>query len=265
MIRRQTGYHSSVLQAQALLNAIGVSLSYFFIGDAGSPLLTYSQMTTSLLSLLIYFCLKYVRPVVSPSESVLFFFANIVCVLPTIWISNHVLSLNLTSSWAPFQGHKLMVLAQALFAPPILYAGITGTVIIGFMALLQYFLFGYVQKERAVGGEPWITLVFAVFGIVLFLIRMRAAVLEDKQQKMKSLLRAFALKDLTNTPLQTIAMNAELLLTRHPEEAEPLMRIDRSVEKISTIGRLADETVARSEKSIQGGLSFDAEKILRRR
>jgi hypothetical protein len=75
--------------------------------------------------------------------------------------------------------------------------------------------------------------------------------------------RILALNDLTNSPLQMLVMLSFLLRKRHPEDKELMDRLDRGIQRLEDVNRLAQKGSAEfSEKSV--GVSFDAKKQLRR-
>ena len=95
-------------------------------------------------------------------------------------------------------------------------------------------------------GEPWTILIYALFAGVLLLYRLRWLALEREMLRVQSeaavierMARTFlAVRDYASTPVQTIGICAELIRARHPELAPILKRIDRSVDRLTNLGRM---------------------------
>jgi hypothetical protein len=141
--------------------------------------------------------------------------------------------------WVPFQANKLGMVTVALLAPE-LWVGIAS--IVGYIgsALVQMLTFSEAARARFALGEPWATIVIGVFSAVLLGYRIRHIALERNlaranaevvtTQKFARVL--LAVRDLSNTPLQTITLAAETARSRHAD-LEPVMAlVDRSLEKL---------------------------------
>jgi hypothetical protein len=102
-----------------------------------------------------------------------------------------------------------------------------------------YFLDPEIQRGFPV-GEPWFILVYALFGAVLLIYRLRGMALEREMLRVQAeaaaaeqLARTFVrLRDYTNTPIQTIAFTTELLRAKNHDLKLALDRLERAVEKL---------------------------------
>lgn len=141
--------------------------------------------------------------------------------------------------WIPFQANKLGALAAALLAPEL---G-SGLVAIGAyvgMVPLRYLTFAAPIAKAFAVGEPWTVLIYGLFGIALLIYRLQGQALERRVLRLYSetaaterLARTFlAVRDFTNTPLQTIELATEAIRQTHPELGPTLDRIDRSVDRL---------------------------------
>ena len=100
-------------------------------------------------------------------------------------------------------------------------------------------------QRRFPVGEPWVILLYAVFGSVLLAYRLRGVTLERETLRLQAeaaaaeqLARAFLhLRDYANTPIQTIAFTVELIRVRHPELNPDLARLQRAVERLMVLSR----------------------------
>lgn len=180
--------------------------------------------------------------------------------LPTMTTSNIViLTLNatiivaLTSAaqrlaesgidWVPFRPHQLGAMAVALLAPPAAWVGVAA--IVGFVgtAAIQYALFDAAIRERLPFGDPLSTLIYGGFAIVLLFFRRRADKTErevirahaDAESSQRHARAMLAIRDLANTPLQTLANMTTLLRHRGTLSDEDLARIERSVARLTEL------------------------------
>src|SRR4051794_20152882 len=168
--------------------------------------------------------------------------------------------------WAPFQAHKLGIITVALLTPEI-WVGLVSIAAYGAAAVVQWSTFPPDVRAHLSLGEPWATLVFCVFGAALLIQSARRYVIERtllrREHEAASLARlaqAFvAVRDLANSPLQTIESATELARVRHPELAHELDPVQRALDRL----RKLDALLARCEVQLPPvQASFDAESML---
>lgn len=173
------------------------------------------------------------------------------------------------AQWLPFQAHKLSLLTAALIAPDLIVGLVTLAVYSG-AALLQLALFDPAVRARVASGEPWPIFAFTLFSVVLLVARLRRQFLEHNLIEVRAerrllrdvAARLLAVRDLANTPLQTIEVNAALVATV-PGAQVYAQRMLRSVERLRRWHRHLETDWRRigwSEES----LAFDAQAILDR-
>jgi hypothetical protein len=168
--------------------------------------------------------------------------------------------------WIPFQAHKLSVITAALIAPGL----IPGLVVIAFFggaAIVQWSLFPAVERASLALGEPWAMLSWSAFAVVLLLSRMRrqnlhlALVLARAEaMTLRRLARhLLAVRDLANTPLQTLEINTALVGSVPGAELYA-DRMRRSLERLREWQRILEtDSVAISGED---PLAFDARRVL---
>jgi hypothetical protein len=108
------------------------------------------------------------------------------------------------------------------------------------MALFRYMMFPAGQQERLPIGEPWVIVVYAIFAIAMLGYRVHSVSLARRMLRVRTesiatqrLARTFlALRDFTNTPLQTIELAAGILRNRCGHLGPVLDRIDRSLDRL---------------------------------
>jgi hypothetical protein len=147
------------------------------------------------------------------------FLVNTVAILVALWITSGYWAMT-RKAWTPFQANKLGAVAVAMLAPQL---GVGLASIAGFAATAIgtfYFLDPEVQRGFPV-GEPWFVLIYALFGGVLLIYRLRGLALEREMLRVQAaaaerLARTFVrLSDYANTPIQSIAFTTELLRMNH--------------------------------------------------
>ena len=166
------------------------------------------------------------------------FLINILAILVALWVTSGVWALA-GSRWIPFQANKLGVLATALLAPDLLSGLIA---IAGFVVLVvvRYETFAPALRHSLPVGEPWSVLIYGLFAGALLTYRLQGVALERRVLRLNSeaaatekLARTFlAVRDYTNTPLQTIELAVEVIRNQNPELGPILDRIDRSVNRL---------------------------------
>ena len=176
------------------------------------------------------------RPTIRLSMTV--FMLNNAVILVALWITSGAYAAA-PGRWIPFQANKLGALAAAVLAPDL----VTGIIAIGGfvgMALLRYLTLPVAQQQRLPIGEPWAIFIYALFALAMLGYRVHSVALARRMLRVRTesiatqrLARTFlALRDFTNTPLQTIELAAKIVRKRCPEMTPMLDRIDRSIDRL---------------------------------
>jgi hypothetical protein len=134
-------------------------------------------------------------------------------------------------------------------APPVLWVGVAGIVIVSLAGTIQYLTFSSEVTSHVVGKEPWTIIFSTVYAIIFFLLRFRAAQLENREvrYRIENIIakhlakRLINLKDLTNSPLQTLKMNLVILRKKHPAEVKILDRFERSIDRLLEVNMAAQK------------------------
>jgi hypothetical protein len=176
------------------------------------------------------------RPTVRLSMTV--FMLNNAVILVALWITAGAYAAA-PGRWIPFQANKLGALAAAVLSPDLL----SGIVVIGGyvgMAMLRYFTFPADRQQRLPIGEPWVIFMYALFAVAMLGYRVHSVALSRRMLRVRTeslatqrLARTFlALRDFTNTPLQTIELASKIVRKRCPGMVPTLDRIDRSIDRL---------------------------------
>jgi hypothetical protein len=146
--------------------------------------------------------------------------------------------------WSLFLGEKVVVLAIPELALQPLW--------LGFVLIVGFVLETVIQTAGLRGsltpGEPWMTM--AVGGVAMLLLLHRMQRLAAERAAARSLGHAealarltrtlLAIRDLANTPLQTLEWSAKLLRAPNVDVARVAARMDRALERLRTLRTLLD-------------------------
>jgi hypothetical protein len=191
--------------------------------------------------------------------------------LPIFAVAEHAMT-GAGLVWVPMTGHRLVMLALGVLAPTGLWLG--GGLIAAFAleaVVLWYALgLGHHPGVRS-PWEPWVTLIYGGVALAMLAYRVRTFTIElelrqarAEAEALERLARLFlAVRDATNTPLQTLELGLALLRKRGPELASSLAPMERAVERLRLLAQrlgIADPLVVWRE----GDESFDAEEMLQR-
>jgi hypothetical protein len=166
------------------------------------------------------------------------FLVNIAAILAALWVTSAFWAAA-PERWIPFQANKLGALTAAVLAPDLASGSVAIAGFVG-MAVLRYLSLPADLQQRFPVGEPWTILIYGLFGMALLIYRIHRMALARRMMRMRTeaiatqrMARTFlALRDFTNTPLQTIQLAAEVIRKQHSELAPILDRIDRSVDRL---------------------------------
>jgi hypothetical protein len=219
------------------LNAIGMPIDLLVVrGVPNLPRWPSLASGAAGVLLMIVLIVRRRRPTTRLTSTV--FLANIAAIVSTLWITSGAYAAA-PGRWIPFQANKLGALSAAVLAPDLA----TGLLAIGAfvaMALLRYMTLPADLQQRLPIGEPWTILIYAVFALAMLGYRVHSVALARRVLRVRTesiatqrLARTFlALRDVTNTPLQTIELAAKIVRARCPDMAPVLDRIDRSIDRL---------------------------------
>jgi hypothetical protein len=230
----------------SFLNAFGWPLDLLISREVpGMP--KWPALTSASIGLVTATVLLARRRTPTRTLGAIAFLINTAAVASMLWLVNGHYAV-MGSRWAPFQANKLGAMTVGLLTPEP-WVGIVSLVAYGGSAVAQWIGFPAPLKHALPVGEPWATVGFAAFGLVLLLQQSGRLRLERelarRQEEIAALDRlahAFlAVRDFANSPLQTITCAAALVRIRHPDMKKELDLIGRSIERL----RQLDDLLAR--------------------
>ena len=148
-------------------------------------------------------------------------------------------------NWVPFRAQQLGALAVALLAPPVAWVGVVAILAVIGAAVVQFELFHPAIRAHLPFGDPWSTLFFGGFALGLLYYRLRADRRErvaahsqaDSENYQRFARAMIAVRDLSNTPLQTLTNMVLLLRKQSPELRDTADRLERAVARLTELER----------------------------
>jgi hypothetical protein len=221
----------------------------------------FASMTVgALLFVVLLVCKK--RPSVALGNTV--FLLNTLAIIVALWFINRGFAAS-GRPWVPFQEDKLGMVTVAMLAPE-LWVGIVSIAGYAAASFLEFALFGDLLRSHIALGEPWATIAIGTFSMFLLVYRVRRHALERDIARAHAQVEVtgqlavvlLAVRDLANTPLQTIAFAAAAARERHSDLGPLMDRVDRSLAKLRLLDRrlrVHDSAVrwTRREESLDAG------------
>jgi hypothetical protein len=249
-----------------VLNLVTMPLGWLSVRSAsGPPLWPFLLSWAFSLALLMFVLQRSRRPSI-PQASVAFLLNN-VAITVALWFMNA----QDASAWPGrilFQPNNLGVLATATLAPGSPSFGLLSMAMFAGSALFQLFTLPEAVRDRVAHGEVWAVLMFTVFSVVILFGRLRSERLRDQLARShaegallaQTSKRFLALRDLANTPLQTLEATATLL-ERIPDARAHAERTHRALTRL----RDWQTVIMKESEKLTWDLehvSFDPRKVL---
>jgi hypothetical protein len=208
----------------------------------------------------------------SAKASTVVLLLNVIVTLLADTIINLALARS-SARFEPFIGNKEVAFAIAIIAPvsmPMNYAVLAACAL---LPLLDYFFLIPAQYRRNImSPEPWTSIMYAVIAVAILRGRVKeleaeraaARALKEKEDAEELARKFLALRDMANTPLQTIAF-ACALLKKNPSVAETLVAaLQGSYDNLKELS----EILSAYEAAVHFGfeqISFDPRAVLKTR
>jgi len=222
----------------AAFNFLGIPVGFF--ASRSIPGIEYGSMYVSMaagIAIFVALAAKRLKGKVGAIKAL--FVLNAAFVSFALW---HVYSLYYGQRVIPFQAAKLGALVAAMLAPGIL-TGVTAVGIHIGAGVVQYLSYPLVVRHSLQTDEPWALLAFWLAAVLILLNRLRArqtelemARAQAETESRQRLADAFLeIRDLMNTPVQSIELAATLLLKDSPGQKEILDRLMQSCELLNDL------------------------------
>jgi len=223
----------------ALLGIVGTAMSVAGFWRISGPALRAVQAIGILLSGSVYFWLRSRDLAFSRRQSEILF---LVVLLPTVvmtWLVDDARAAH-HQSWVPYEPNKLSALTLAIIAPPGWWSGIVGILMFVGSALVHHFTWSDAVRPLISAGEPFGIIAYGAFALVVLGFKQRGntlrAELEHARAEKVTLQRlarvSMTLRDLANTPVQTLELVRQRLLTDDPQLRLQTQRMGRALERL---------------------------------
>jgi hypothetical protein len=233
---RRSGAYSSIL------NTGGMAFEWLIERRVGG-IPWWPAVVSSVVGVVVLVAMLPARRRPTLKIGVAAFLVNAAAVTFALWMTHPYYAVA-PRPWRPFEANKLGALTAALLAPNrwaglLAIAGYSGT------AVLQYHLFPGDTSQHLSVTEPWASIVYGAFGVGLLAYRLRGLAMAREVARrqaetalLKRLARAsLSLRDLANTPLQTLSLSMEVLRARDGSLAPILDRMERALLRLQALGR----------------------------
>lgn len=196
------------------------------------------------------------------------FLVDAAIIIATLWLAN-VAYAHSGRTWIPFEANKLGIITVAVIAPE-LWVGIVGIAAYAGAVYVQMATIEPADRTHFALAEPWATTVIALFSTVFLVHHLRRRALERELARVKAESAAMqraarvvlAVRDLSNTPLQTIALATAIAKERHPDLVPVMEGVERSLARLTDLDRALREEERRARWSRREE-SFDGKGTLR--
>lgn len=169
-----------------------------------------------------------------------------------------------------FSGYKIVPFAVALLAPSPVWIGFLVIGVCAVMpAVLYYTVFIGELRTLLPAQDPWLSSVYAVAAFFVLFYRLKNLEIEREVNQMRAEQKAIGdiahiflgLRDLTNTPLQSIELTANLLGNHQLSPDEGAQFLESSLVQLRELSKILTSYEKDVDWQITGS-SFDAVKML---
>lgn len=171
--------------------------------------------------------------------------------------------------WVPYEPTKLSALTLAIIAPPGWQIGMVAISLFVGSALIHHVTLADALRARMTAGEPFGVIAYGMFALVVLGFKQRGYALRGELERERSEKLALervarvslALRDLANTPVQTLELVRQRLLTEKPQLRVQTERMGRALERLR---RLNDILAPYQSSVIWDGEITTVEREIRR-
>lgn len=228
----------------ALLGIVGTALGVASFWGISGPVLRAVQAAGLLVSGTVFFTVRGRHPPYSKLQANALFLLVLVPTVVMVWLIDDARAAH-GAHWVPYEPAKLSVLTLAVIAPPGWPTGVVAILMFVGSSLLHHAILPAAARARMSAGEPFGILAYGAFAAVLLGFKQRGYTLRAALQRTRSekvaLERvarvAMALRDLANTPVQTLELVRQRLLAEDNllPEAERMRRALERLRRLNDI------------------------------
>jgi hypothetical protein len=229
--------------AASAINALGSPLELVFeLRLPGGPVFWW-PLASAAVGAALALVLVVGRRRTSVRWSSVAFLANAVAINVFLWVVNTRYAVDVPAL-VPYQPNKLGALIVAVLAPE-LWVGVLTILLYTGSAVVHHLLLPAALEANAL-GEPWASAIYGAIALALLCLQLRhrkadwAAIgLQSERAAMEQLAAsAMAIRDLANTPLQTVELTTATLSRKHPGLRPEFDRIARALERMRELNAI---------------------------
>jgi hypothetical protein len=229
----------------AVLGVVGTVLLMLAFPNLNAPHLRLSESLVLAVSasILLLAVLRRRPPRLAAGNAL--FLASLVPTVALVWLIDDGRAAE-GLRWVPYEPTKLSALTLALLAPPSLWVGAIAILMFVGSGLAHHLVLSDAIRARMASAEPWALISYGVFALVLLGFRYRRrelqAELEHERADRLALERvadvALALRDLANTPVQTIELIRHELSAHDERTAVLAGHMHNALDQLSRLSSL---------------------------
>jgi len=220
---RATEAHQSAVVC-ALLGVVGTALAVVGFWKFTTTPVRVVQAVGIFVSATALVILRARRPPYSRAVSDAIFLLVLVPTVAMVWMVDDARAA-LSTRWVPYEPNKLSALALAMISPPGWATGIVGIALFVGTAVVHQLAFADGFRAHAASGEPFGVIAYGAFAVVLLGFRQRSHAMREELARARSeklaLERvarvAITLRDLANSPVQTLELVRQELIVDAPQ------------------------------------------------
>lgn len=231
--------------ACAFIGVVGTIILTVGFWNISGPRLRVAQGIGLIVNAGALLLLRVPRLQRSTAASNAIFLLVLVPTVAMVWLADEARAAH-SARWVPYEPNKLSALTLAMIAPPGWLVGIAGIVMFVGSALIHHLTLADGLRQRMTVGEPIGILAYGVFALILLGFRQRSRGLRAKLERARSekvyLERvarlAMSLRDLANTPVQTLELVRRALLMDDPPLHVLTARMDRALHRLRRLNEV---------------------------
>ncbi|HLK90845.1 MAG TPA: hypothetical protein VKZ18_13185 [Polyangia bacterium] len=229
----------------ALLGVVGTAMGVVGFWRVSDPALRAVQVGGILVNGTILLTLRGRHPPYSRRQADALFLLLLVPTVVMAWMVDAARAAH-GLRWVPYEPAKLSVLTLAVIAPPGWATGAGAIAMFVGSSLIHHALLGDAVRARMSAGEPFAIIAYGVFALVLLGFKQRSYALRLELSRARAekvaierVARvAMALRDLANTPVQTLELIRQQLLAEGLQRRAQTDRMGRALERLRRLNDL---------------------------
>lgn len=201
----------------------------------------FALAVMSALALLVTF-----RKELSPAVSTAIFLSSTAVIMACVSWQTYLVAAAGRWSAVAFAGYKLTALAVAFVAPVPVWGAYLVIALCALNPTVQTLLASSEIRANYPQSEPWVSIVYAMVAFFVLRHRLRenelarkVSALEGERRTIEHVAQIFlGLRDLTNTPLQSITTTAWLLKRGHVTPTEAAEHLDSALVQLRELSEI---------------------------